>query len=69
MFPNLSAEMARYGITNKDLARVTGKTERTITDKISGRTDFTWPEIVTIRDELFPGISVEYLFSESAKSA
>lgn len=63
MLLNLRAEMARYGISAEDLARVTKKTPRSIRDKISGKRDFTLPEGAAIRDAFFPGMSLEYLFS------
>lgn len=65
MLVNLRAEMARYGISTADFARVTGKTERSIRDKISGKRDFTLPESAAIRDAFFPGLKLEYLFSRS----
>lgn len=69
MLVNLRAEMARYGISAADLASVTGKTERSIRDKISGKRDFTLPESAVIRDTFFPGLKLEYLFSRSDEQA
>ena len=63
MLDNLRAEMTRHGITASDIARVVGKTDRSIRDKISEKRDFTLPESAAIRDELFPGLSLEYLFA------
>lgn len=63
MLDNLRAEMARYGVSALDLAKVTGKTDRSIRDKISGKRDFTLPESAAIRDSFFPGLSLEYLFA------
>lgn len=68
MLSNLRAEMARYGVTASDIARVTGKTDRSIRDKISGKRDFTLPESVAIRDAFFPVLSLEYLFARSSAS-
>lgn len=65
MLVNLKAEMTRYGVTAVDIAKVTGKTDRSIRDKISGKRDFTLPESAAIRDAFFPGLKLEYLFSRS----
>ncbi len=64
MMENLRAEMIRYGVSALDIARVTGKTDRSIRDKISGKRDFTMSEGTTIRDHFFPGLSLEYLFAK-----
>lgn len=63
MLSNLRAEMTRYGVSALDFARVTGKTDRSIRDKISGKRDFTLPESAAIRDAFFPGLTLEYLFA------
>lgn len=64
MFPNLNAEMARANMTALDLAKATHKTIRSVRDKMTGRSEFTLNEIFVIRNELFPGMSIEYLFSK-----
>lgn len=66
MLVNLKAEMTRYGVTATDIAKVTGKTDRSVRDKISGKRDFTLPESAAIRDAFFPGMKLEYLFSRSS---
>ncbi len=63
MLANLKAEMARYGISTVDIAKVARRTNKSIRDKISGKSDFTMPEGIAIRDSFFPGLSLEYLFS------
>lgn len=63
MLANLKAEMARYGISTLDIAKVAQRTNKSIRDKISGKTDFTMPEGLAIRNALFPGLSLEYLFA------
>lgn len=69
MFPNLKAEMARYNVSVQDIARVIEKTEKAVSGKLTGRTDFTWGEVLAIRNELFPNCSIDYLFSVEAKTA
>jgi hypothetical protein len=59
MFPNLKAEMARKNVTISDLARAIHRTDRSVRDKVSGKGDFSWSEINTIRDQFFHGQSIE----------
>lgn len=65
MLSNLRTEMIRCGVTLTDLARVTGKTDRCMRDKVSGKRNFTFPECTTIRDAFFQKLSLEYLFAQS----
>lgn len=67
MFPNLCAEMSRYAIETVDVARVTHRTAKTVRDKITGKADFTLPEIYAIRDTFFPDLSIDYLFERDIK--
>lgn len=60
---NLIAEMARYGIKCKDIQRILKCSEKTARNKIKGITDFTYPEAENIRNEFFPTLPLEYLFS------
>ena len=69
MFPNLLAEMARDGITNKDLSEITGLTERTIRLRFKGVYDWTLPEMEVIREKKFPDKTLEYLFTRKKGGA
>lgn len=64
MFPNLNAELSRYNIDIKDFAKIIDSSEKTARNKLSGKTDFTLPEIRAVAD-YFPGYSIEYLFATS----
>lgn len=66
MFHNLEAEMARAGLSKKDLASCIGKTERALNNKMSGNTSFTWDEILAIKDTFFSDLDIDYLFEKSA---
>lgn len=68
MLSNLSAEMARHAITVKDLETVIGKSNRTVRDKISGKAAFTLPEAQKIKHQLFPALTLDYLFEETSSS-
>lgn len=62
MFPNLRAEMARSGMTVKELSEILGVSYETAKNKIHGRTEFKLAEMNTIR-AIFPTYSLEYLFA------
>lgn len=63
MLCNLKAEMARRSISILDIAKEIGRTDRSVREKISGRTQFSMPEAAMVRDKFFPGYSLEYLFT------
>ena len=60
---NLQAEMSRRGVSISDIKNLLGRSERTVKNKLYGKTDFTFPECIKIRDVFFDGIRLEYLFS------
>lgn len=62
MFPNLKAEIARKGYKEKDMAKKIGVSPRTLSNKITGRSDFTLSEMLAIKQNFFPDLSLEYLF-------
>ena len=65
---NLLAEMRRYGVKNKDLSALLSLTDRTITNKLAGETEFTVQEALAVRDAFFPGLRISYLFAETTDS-
>lgn len=65
---NLKAEMQRNGLTIKDIMQTIGCSEKTARNKINGDTDFTFPEAERVRDALFPGLRMEYLFRPTKKT-
>ena len=65
MLKNLVAEMARDGVLYKDLAEMLGRDEKSISNKISCKTEFTRKEMVQIRKQLFPECSLDYLFEQA----
>ncbi len=64
---NLNAEIRRYGLSNADLRRALGCSEKTVRNKLSGTTDFTINEAILLRDTFFPGMRLEYLYKQSKK--
>lgn len=62
-YPNLSAELKRYGFTQDQMAARIGRTPETVSNWMLGKTSPTVSDAFKIRDELFPTMSVEYLFA------
>ena len=62
MLRNLQAEMARNGVSAALVATTIGKSERTVKDTIAEKYQFGIFEAFAIRDNLFPGMTLEYLF-------
>lgn len=62
MFPNLLAEKARNKLTNMHFADALGISEGSVKNKLAGHTEFTRKEMLTLRDQFFPGLTLEYLF-------
>lgn len=59
---NLEAEMKRKKISRIDLAKTIGCSYRTINSRFSGESRWVYDECVTIRDEYFPDMELNYLF-------
>lgn len=62
-YPNLYAEMRRYGITQAMIAEHVGKAEVTVHNWLTGRTSVPISFCFEIRDHFFDGMTVDYLFS------
>ncbi|WP_420038583.1 helix-turn-helix domain-containing protein [Parageobacillus thermoglucosidasius] len=62
VYKNLAAEMARKGITKKDLARSLNLRYPTVVDKTNGKSRFYLDEAIKIKETFFPDLDLEYLF-------
>lgn len=62
----LEMKIAEKGIKKKAIAVLIGIAPRTLSEKLSGRSSFTWDEVLKIRNEYFPEMSLESLFAETA---
>lgn len=58
---NLRAEMARNGISRKQVGKVVGLGQSSISYRFNGKNDFLVGELVKIRDTFFPELSLDYL--------
>jgi predicted transcriptional regulator len=66
---NLSAEMARYGVSILDIESILGCTERTVRNKLNGVTEFSIGEAFALRDTFFPNMRLEYLFASAREES
>lgn len=62
MFRNLEAEMVRYGVTKKDIAKLLNVRYGTVIDKFNGKYPFKLIEAIKIKQEFFQNLEFEYLF-------
>lgn len=58
----LIGEMAKQKVTKRDLSDLLGVHWNSITNKISGESDFSVTEAIKIRDKYFPEWEIENLF-------
>jgi transcriptional regulator with XRE-family HTH domain len=68
MYNNLKTALRQKGITNKQYGELLGVAEKTVTNKLSGITDFTYPEFKKTCS-IFPEYKADYLFAEHLESA
>lgn len=61
-YMTLVGEMAKQRITKKDLSDLLEVHWNSITNKISGESDFSVTEAIKIRDRYFPEWKIENLF-------
>ena len=63
MFPNLKAEMARYGLTYAKVAEAIGRTPNWVDTRLRGKASINIEEARLIRNTFFPGMDYDYLFA------
>lgn len=68
-YPNLIKELGRKNISNKAVAAAIGCTEKTLYNKMMGKTDFTWGEVTVIENELLPEFKLSYLLEEQPSAS
>ena len=66
-YPVLVGEIAKRGIKKKAIARSLGICDKALSNKLNGKTPFTWPEVRTIRHQFFPDIPPDVLFKEATQ--
>lgn len=64
MYKNLRAEIARKGLTKKNIAKEAGLSEGAFFKKLNGASGFTFDEAVKIKRILGVDCPIEYLFAD-----
>ena len=62
MYKNLNAELARMGWTRKDLALAANIRYQTLSEKMNGKTAFTFPEAIKIKKAMKIDMPLEQIF-------
>ena len=66
MYANLANELRNKKITNRVIAELIGCDEKTVFNKLSGKSDFTITEGLLIRHNVLPEFDMDYLFTRNA---
>lgn len=69
MYGNLCIELRKKNIAQKAVSELIGCTERTMTNKLNGTTDFTISEAFLIHKNLLPEFSMDYIFEVTSAPA
>lgn len=56
-YPVLEGQIAARGIRKTVIAKHIGCNERTLYDKLAGKTQFTWNEVMAMNSLFFPDIA------------
>ena len=68
-YPILEREIAGRGIKKKTIAESINICNKSLNNRLSGRVPFTWPEVLKIRNQFFPDMEPDILFSWVDKKA
>jgi len=68
MFPNLKAEMARYGLSYAQVAAAVGRNPAWLDAKLRGKGNISIQEALIIHDKFFPDMTYGYLFASEPVS-
>ena len=63
MFPNILVELKRMHYSQKGLAAYVGMSEKSMSNKLNERSEFTFSEMKRIQTA-FPECSLDYLFTQ-----
>lgn len=64
VYPNLVSEIAKRGIKKKAIAQSIGVCDKSLSNKLRGKVEFTWPEVRAIRHQFFPDMDPDELFQK-----
>jgi transcriptional antiterminator len=57
--------MKQENVSRADIQNLLGVSEKTVRNKLSGETDFTWGEVRKIRNNFFPKDDFNKLFEQT----
>lgn len=63
MYENLKQAMAAKKVTSKQLSELLGIAEKTVSNKIHGKTDWSYAEVTKLKQFVFPEYDTDWLFS------
>ena len=66
MYSNLEAEIARKNLTNLMCAHICNISEKSFSNKRTGKTEFVLSEMKALQAAYFPDCTLEYLFEQKA---
>ena len=64
-YPTLNDMIEKRGIKRNVMAKTIGVTEKTLRNKLQGKSKFGVDEVVLIQETHFPDISIEVLFEKT----
>ena len=69
MFPNLKAEMARYGLSYAQVSAAVGRNPGWLDAKLRGKGNISIQEAIIIHDKFFSNMDYDYLFASEPINA
>lgn len=64
LYPNLVGEIAKRGVKKSEIAKCIGTSYKSLGNKLSGKTKFSLPEAMQIKDKFFPEFTLDELFAK-----
>ena len=65
MASNLEQLLGKKGISKKEYARFLGLSEKSVYNKLVGKTEFSYPEVLKTSTYLFPEYKESYIFAKT----
>jgi hypothetical protein len=62
-YPTLIGEIAKRRLQKTEIAKQLGMDSKTFYNKLNGVTEFSWPEVNSLRDAFFPDMQLDDLMS------
>lgn len=64
-FPVLEGKIAERGLLKKNIADTLNISQRAFSNKLNGKSDFTWREVVAMQSAYFSDVTKEELMSRT----